>query len=1044
MKNNLLRNSYKLLLGIVLFASFILVGSGSLHSQTRPAIPQLSLTGMDNRWDEAWYPDGRIWIPVSNQAPREFLVPVFITNRWATYNQTKAYYVADPIYSFEFKVFYDSSAVRCVGVQRFGPKDDGEKPLASDFNLSWDDYKNFHYMEYLNMNQPDQDKRKGRQVKISGTSSSPLPNTDLGGDQYKILLYLKFRVIPKVTDQALTTARNTYIYIANDTIKYNDMNVRTDAPFAKLRKYKGYEFVETDYPNPTTYTGLAGVENDTNTNKGREEPYKPGAIKLMLTDIPEIGIACERGVIGTDPSIKWWSSYEAELSDPITIDTNGIDPKTQFNFGSRMIEVKNTVGTTRLLDLEMETDQPWLEIQTVKYGGSKTPCVSSGRNCSINWLDREILGNNQIGTPIEGQMTTADPQVYLLIHCDPTKLPMNEQGEFTGLYTGYITFKSHTAGISPLRLKVPFIHFRNPYEPALYDDQGRRDGIRLTIYNYRGQKGDTCALTFGVGHRATDGVDSLFGEYENSKGVTGFGARFYPWKPKSGTSQNLINYGFGDFNPNDEQTLNASRDIRNINDTLQSITYYVKFNVDSVSHFPITVEYDLADFPENANLFIKDTANGSLFPSTDMRKATSKGGTKMAYTFYDPRITTFLIEYTLPKVINYVDALGNAIIKKGWNLVSMPVKPMNSTWNVFYKNAINTPYYFSQNQYQDEPILRVGVGYLVKYSDNVDKKFVGSYITEISEESGNKVRLYPGWNTIGSLSLPVNINKIDFTSYVDKINNVTYDPPQRSYTWTHGVWAYVTDRGYQEVSEIRPGLGYWIKVGSFDPKRNVQGWLKLIGDGKLSNEASDKYDVLANATSLTIRDNAQHETSLYLSETANTTNFELPPVPPTELFDARFTNGSLVETSNAAVISLQGVDYPVSIELNNSNVVYTFVDAITNEVLAKSEGNSAVIKASKSNMVKVLKSEVANLSVTNYPNPVNSNTTISYTVPSSELVTVKLFDALGNEVKTLVNEFKTTGEYTISFNANELTSGSYICKITSGSNSAVRTINVIK
>ena len=69
----------------------------------------------------------------------------------------------------------------------------------------------------------------------------------------------------------------------------------------------------------------------------------------------------------------------------------------------------------------------------------------------------------------------------------------------------------------------------------------------------------------------------------------------------------------------------------------------------------------------------------------------------------------------------------------------------------------------------------------------------------------------------------------------------------------------------------------------------------------------------------------------------------------------------------------------------------------------------------------------------NYPNPFNPSTTISYSVPEVEFVTLKVFDVLGNEVATLVNEELPAGSYEAEFNGTELTSGIYFYRIQSGS-----------
>lgn len=71
----------------------------------------------------------------------------------------------------------------------------------------------------------------------------------------------------------------------------------------------------------------------------------------------------------------------------------------------------------------------------------------------------------------------------------------------------------------------------------------------------------------------------------------------------------------------------------------------------------------------------------------------------------------------------------------------------------------------------------------------------------------------------------------------------------------------------------------------------------------------------------------------------------------------------------------------------------------------------------------------------NYPNPFNPSTKIGYVIPNGvrNLVTLKVYDVLGNEVATLVNEEKTAGSYEVDFNASQLSSGIYFYKLTVGS-----------
>jgi len=67
----------------------------------------------------------------------------------------------------------------------------------------------------------------------------------------------------------------------------------------------------------------------------------------------------------------------------------------------------------------------------------------------------------------------------------------------------------------------------------------------------------------------------------------------------------------------------------------------------------------------------------------------------------------------------------------------------------------------------------------------------------------------------------------------------------------------------------------------------------------------------------------------------------------------------------------------------------------------------------------------------NYPNPFNPTTSIKYDLPSKGIVTVKVYDVLGNEVEILVKEFQNSGTYEVTWNAQGRPSGIYLCVIES-------------
>jgi len=80
----------------------------------------------------------------------------------------------------------------------------------------------------------------------------------------------------------------------------------------------------------------------------------------------------------------------------------------------------------------------------------------------------------------------------------------------------------------------------------------------------------------------------------------------------------------------------------------------------------------------------------------------------------------------------------------------------------------------------------------------------------------------------------------------------------------------------------------------------------------------------------------------------------------------------------------------------------------------------------------------------NYPNPFNPTTNISYVISVKSKVVLKVFDVLGNEIATLVNEEKAVGSYVVEFNSSELTSGIYFYKLQAGSFVEIKKMVILK
>ena len=80
----------------------------------------------------------------------------------------------------------------------------------------------------------------------------------------------------------------------------------------------------------------------------------------------------------------------------------------------------------------------------------------------------------------------------------------------------------------------------------------------------------------------------------------------------------------------------------------------------------------------------------------------------------------------------------------------------------------------------------------------------------------------------------------------------------------------------------------------------------------------------------------------------------------------------------------------------------------------------------------------------NYPNPFNPSTKISYSVPANGLVTLKVYNILGQEVQTLFSGIKTAGNYEATFDGTKLASGVYFYRLQAGNQMLVKKMVMLK
>jgi len=133
----------------------------------------------------------------------------------------------------------------------------------------------------------------------------------------------------------------------------------------------------------------------------------------------------------------------------------------------------------------------------------------------------------------------------------------------------------------------------------------------------------------------------------------------------------------------------------------------------------------------------------------------------------------------------------------------------------------------------------------------------------------------------------------------------------------------------------------------------------------------------------------------------------------------------------------QGFDGPTSVEnlLIVNDYIYSSTEhSIYRRLLSESTG------------INFISSEIpSNYSLfQNYPNPFNLSTNIKYQISKNSFVILKVYDLLGREISTLVNELQKAGVYEVQFSNSGLTSGIYFYRMQAGNYSETKKMVYIK
>ncbi|OQY73810.1 MAG: hypothetical protein B6D44_06160 [Ignavibacteriales bacterium UTCHB2] len=371
-----------------------------------------------------------------------------------------------------------------------------------------------------------------------------------------------------------------------------------------------------------------------------------------------------------------------------------------------------------------------------------------------------------------------------------------------------------------------------------------------------------------------------------------------------------------------------------------------------------------------------------------------------------------------------VTVVTNSLIN-GWQTLSVPVVVDDFAKTSVWPTSNTDAYSFCGSGYQPQTTLENGVGYWIGFPSEQDIFYAGEFLEQF------QTPVCEGWNIVGSISEEVPIS-----------TNVCLFPGPNYFTSSF----FIYRNGYQLVTTIKPGMGHWIKVAmdggllvNIDP-------IQCDSPESIEEESMDHFRVIdADGKKQDL-----YVANLELNPSLGEMDLSMPPPLPEIGFDARFSGDEYIKPVSPdsgevnLVIDVDAQAYPISLswELNPENgITYSFLgDSGLGKISdIKSGFGKASFYQIRNNKIHLFASaEKTNNSVNhptvysllqNYPNPFNPITTIKYSLPKVSDIKIIIYDILGREVATLVNEQQQPGNYEVKWDASNISSGIYFYQL---------------
>ena len=360
-----------------------------------------------------------------------------------------------------------------------------------------------------------------------------------------------------------------------------------------------------------------------------------------------------------------------------------------------------------------------------------------------------------------------------------------------------------------------------------------------------------------------------------------------------------------------------------------------------------------------------------------------------------------------------------------WNMVGLPLVVEDGNVSTIFPDAIDGTLYSFGVSYIQEETLENGKGYWLRFDDLGSSDINGGEITSLT------MSMNEGWNLISGISSTIELENI-------------IDPWEIIIEGT--LFGY--NGSYLYTDNLVPGEGYWLRTydaGDITLSSSQQSARAVFSIDRLERSNRLEFANGTHANTLYFGENIPDETRL---------SYSLPPVFPYMAFDARFTE-NMRNTEDGGKIQVINTNSSLNIHYNiminaGEQKEWILATGVGEEYVLTGAGEITLPGGSQKMTLGKRTILPDNYTLhQNYPNPFNPVTTLRYSLPFYDHVTLTIYDLNGKEINQIVNSNQPAGFQSVVWNATDyfgrsVGAGVYLYQIQAGDFKDTRKMVLLK